>query len=113
MEKEKFKKSKKWIIELFTVYFWGSIIDIIFKVLYFMMDIDAGKSLKSYILRFTALCIYYIVLKLAKKNAKIVGFIGMAYGVFEILLGGWFWKLIGALLLFNSIRYLVHYKEAE
>lgn len=78
-----------------------------------MMDIDAGKSLKSYILRFTALGIYYIVLRLAKKDAKVVGVIGIAYGLFEILLGGWFWKFIGVLLLFNSIMYLVHYKDAK
>jgi len=119
MEKNnKFEKRKKGVVDVFRAIFWVGVIQVtyetIFRILYFTnlikYDVTNWNSL-AYIISFVYLGVVFLCVRLAKKGSVYAGVLGIIFGVVEILVAGTLWKFIGAVLLIDSIMYLVHYNK--
>lgn len=118
MEKNKFKKRRKSVVDIFNAIFWCGVIEvageIIFKILYLtnVLKYDVTEyTLLSYVISFVYLGVMFLCVKLAKKGSIYAGVLGIIVGILEILIAGLIWKFIGALLLLDSIMYLVNYNK--
>ena len=130
MEKEKFEKSKKGLLGLFK--FLASINLILGIFMLFLVasnhfsDFNAANTLDKYnMLKLLEGFIYlviagyaYLCVKMAKKDSKYAGIngiiLGILYMVFHnIVYSNLIGIILGIIIIFDSIKYLVHYKEAK
>lgn len=118
MEKNKFEKRRKGVVEIFNAIFWFGVIgvagEIILKIFYLtnVLKYDLTEyTIMNYVISFIYLGIMFFCVKLAKKGSIYAGVLGIIFGILEILIAGILWKIIGALLLFDSIMYLVNYNK--
>ena len=117
MEKsEKFEKRRKSVETIFDIIFifqvLGLIISIVFKVLFItgIASVDVspvlGIVIDAVFAAFTFLCA-----RLAHHGHIAAGIIGIIVALSEIILAGILWKIVGILLLIDSILYLVNYSK--
>ncbi len=120
MENNRFEKRKKGIINILNIMLWAGIIglagQIFFKILYLLNLIKydlTDYTLVGYIISIIYVVFMFFSVNLAKKGSMAAGIIGIVMGIMEILLGGLIWKIFGALLVIDSIIYLIYYNKTK
>lgn len=116
MENKNFEKRKKGIIITFNVIFWLSLANFVLQILIAIFgSLAIGKiDLSNYVdlLSYTITTIFmFTSIKLARNGSIGAGIIGVTIAIIEILFAGVVWKIIGILLLIDSIIYLIEYNK--
>ena len=116
--KKEFERRKNGIINIFNFVFWAHIItviaNIIFKTLYLtkIIKYDGTEyTLTGFIISIIFIIFLYISTKSAKKEEMAAGLLGIILGTAELIGGGILWKIIGALLVVDSLAYLKIYNK--
>ena len=111
-------KSRKKIIEYFNAMFWANIICLLLDVVVNFLHVVnilkydvSNLTLVGFIISIIYIIGMYITVKLAKENSILAGILGIAFGTLEIILGGSLFKIIGIILVINSIMYLTLLKK--
>jgi len=120
MENNKFESKQKSIVKIFNIIFWCGVIgvayEIIFKILFLTNIINhdvTEYTLLHYIISFIYLGVMFACVKFAKKGSIYAGILGIIVGILEILVAGLLWEIIGAILIVDSIVYLVNYNKSK
>lgn len=118
MKKSKLEKRKKGIIDALSAMLWFGVFyvggETILKILYLtnVLKYDITEyTLLSYVISFVYLGVMFLCVKLAKKGSMYAGVLGIIIGILNILYSGIIWEIIGALLLIDSIMYLINYNK--
>lgn len=118
IKNEKTKKSKKRIIDtiniiLYLSIFSGFIVPIqhlIWIISDLTFDISKYKEFGAYII----LALFaFICKKIVEKGTPLSGITGIIFGVVMVLLFGYVWKLLGVLMIIDSILFLINYNKKE
>ena len=116
MSEEKFEKRRKGVEILLDIIFLFNLISLfvmgIFKVLYLNGQASVDMyNYKQIIIQCIVTVLLYISTRLAHNGHILAGFIGVFIAIVEILLAGVIWKLVGIVLLIDSIVYFIEYKK--
>lgn len=95
------------IIKMFYYIFLASAITCITEILF------KSDFTKNSLLLIVLSAITFLGMQLAKKNSIAAGVIGIIIGFLEFVSGGLLWKIIGILLINNSLIYLINYADAK
>jgi len=116
VSKQSFEKRRKGVELIFDIIFWVNLLTligaIIFKVLYLLkiasVDIISISDLVVYLI--TALVLFFAA-RMAHNGNVLAGILGIFVAALEIIFAGLLWKIVGILLLIDSVMYLVNYKK--
>ncbi len=116
MANKKFENRQKGIILLFEILFIYQtaclIVALLLKLAFMahIATVDTYTSAEIYGYLEAAL-LAFCVARLARNGDFVAGVIGIIIGIISLIFGGILWQPIGALLLVDSILYLVNYKK--
>ena len=110
-----FEKRKKGLEFTFLILFWVQLASVIisglFKILYIanVATVDI-VTIPELIISLVAVVLMYVIVRLARNGHIAAGIIGILIGVI-LFFSGTLWWVIGALLLMDSILYIVYYNK--
>lgn len=116
MSKHGFEKRRKGVELIFDIIFWVNLITligaVIFKVLYLLKVASADIITISNLVVYLIISLFmFFAAKLAHNGNVFAGILGILVAILEIIFAGILWKVVGVLLLIDSIMYLVNYKK--
>ena len=116
MKNDNFEKKKKNMIITFSVMFLLGLANFVIQIIITILDclIVEKLDLSNFpnVLIYAIITIFmFISIKLLRNNSISAGIIGIILAIIEILFAGVVWKLIGILLLVDSIIYLVDFNK--
>ncbi len=116
MKNEKFEEKKRGIELLFKFFLVIYIIEIIgyllFKLLYVfhIAQVDIF-NMTAFVVLIVCAAFMYLAIRLSQSRSFWAGIIGVLVGVIQILSGAIISIVLGVLLVFDSIFYLVNYQK--
>lgn len=116
MDNKKFEKRRKGVEIIFDIIFWFNLISLIVSIAFKIFYLTGKASVDTITYQELAINVVTVIFifvcsRLAHKGNIAAGIIGVIIAILEIMLAGILWKLIGVLLLIDSIMYLINYKK--